>query len=522
MTRRGGVVACALACALVLGSACEPEGPGGDGFDPRTHGFPFQNYGNDVPGLTNLTEAEVQRAYGDAVCETGSGPECSLTAPARQWMEQVNGEMDGGHCEGMAVLSLRMFHGTSRPSDFGGGDDAHALGLNGNTALQREIAYYFAIQSLDPVANAELQGTPSEQVERLRASFMEGGAPYTIGFFKPGLTEGHAVTPYDVRDRDDGTVEIVVYDNNFPDEERIIEVDPMADTWRYSAAASPDVPESLYEGDASTNTLRLRPLASRDGTMPCPFCGESTAGTEVPRRVSTAGDASVLIQDMSGQRVGHMGDGIVNEMDGARVIPVMSDDLWQDRAEPVYALPDSRDIDIYFSGDEGPTSEGSVGVFGPGVYAGVENVMLDAGQMDRFRVFAGGEAVTYETSSMETPDVVLAYSTDAADWVVAARTRGDSAGQTVDMQVNTDAGALHLWFTGSDAESEFDLYLLRVDGETELEFWTEMVVVPNGARLMLLYGDFDANGETLVLQVDVFGDGTTIEMVDLLDVEGGL
>lgn len=520
MTTRGRVVACVLGCALGLASACESDGPGGDGFDPRTHGFPFQNYGNDVSGLTNLTEAEVQRAYGDAVCESGSGPECSLTAPARQWMEQVNGMMGGGHCEGMAVLSLRMFHGTSRPADFGG-DTAHALGLDGNAALQREIAYYFALQTLDAVGNAAVEGTPSEQAQRLRASLMEGGEPYTIAFFKPGFTDGHAVSPYDVRDREDGTVEIVVYDNNFPDEERILEVDPMAETWRYSAAASPDVPESLYEGDASTNTLNLRPLSSRDGIMPCPFCGERTGGAEMPRQVATTGDASVLIQDMGGQRVGHMGDGIVNEISGARVLSLTSD-LWEDRAEPIYALPDSRDIDIYFSGDDGPTSEGSVGVFGPGVYAGVENVMLDAGQMDLLRVFAGGEAVTYETSGMETPDVVMAYSTDAADWVVAARTRGDSDGQTVDMQVNTELGDLHLWFTGSDAESEFDLYLLRVDGDTELEFWTERVVVPNGARLRLRYGEFDADGEMLVLEVDVFGDGTTIETIDLLDVEGGL
>ena len=161
-------------------------------------------------------------------------------------------------------------------------------------------------------------------------------------------------------------------------------------------------------------------------------------------------------------------------------------------------------------------------MYASGLYVGIEGLLLAVGQTDRVRLYAGGEAVTYETSGMETPDVVLAYSTDAADWLVVLRSRGDSNGQTLDAQLNAELGLLFARFTRADAESQFDLYVLRVDGSTELEFFADMIAVPNGARLTLHYGTFDADGDALVLDVDVFGDGTMVESVDLLDEAGGL
>ena len=494
-------------------------GSSGD-FDPRVHGFGFENYTNEEM-RTNLTEADVWRLFGDGVCERGSGEGCELTTPARQWMEQASSEMRHGHCEGMAVLSLRMFRGDTRVTDFGAAT-ANALAIDDNERLQREIAYWFSIQSLEPYASTELHGTPMEQVERLRTSFADGRPAYTIGFFQRDETGGHAVAPYDVRERDDGNLEILVYDNNAPNEERAIVVDPMANTWSYRASTDPSVTEGEYEGDATTDTLRLGPLAAREGRMTCPFCGERTGDATAQRRVDVDGDASARIVDAEGRQVGHVGDEVVNDIPGAQVIATRSGDLWDDREEPTYALPNSGDLEIFLSGEDRAAEDASLGVYAPGLYVGIEGLLLAVGQTDRVRLYAGGEAVTYETSGMETPDVVLAYSTDAADWLVVLRSRGDSNGQTLDAQLNAELGLLFARFTRADAESQFDLYVLRVDGSTELEFFADMIAVPNGARLTLHYGTFDADGDALVLDVDVFGDGTMVESVDLLDEAGGL
>lgn len=522
--RRPGSCTTLVRCTALLGAMLVEGCPSGGGsagdFDPRVHGFGFENYTN-AEMRTNLTEADVWRLFGDDVCESGSGEGCELTTPARQWMEQASSEMRHGHCEGMAVLSLRMFRGDTRAADFGAAT-ANALAIDDNERLQREIAYWFSIQSLEPYASMELRGTPTDQVERLRRSFADGAPAFTIGFSQRDETGGHAVAPYDVRDRDDGLVEILVYDNNAPNEERAIVVDPMANTWSYRASTDPSVTESEYEGDARTDTLRLGPLAAREGRMTCPFCGERTGDTGARRRVDVDGDASARIVDAEGHQLGHVGDEVVNDIPGAQVLATRSGDLWNDREEPTYALPNSGDIEIFLSGDDRAAEDASLGVYGPGLYVGIEGLLLGVGQTDRVRLYAGGEAVTYETSGMETPDVVLAYSTDAADWLVVLRSRGDSSGQTLDAQLNADLGLLFARFTGADAESQFDLYVLRVDGTTELEFFTDMVSVPNGARLTLHYGTFDADGEALVLEVDRLGDGTSVESVDLLDEAGGL
>ena len=117
------------------------------GFNPQENGFRFENYGDDIPA-TNLTSAEMRRMFGDQVCADLNGDECILTPPAEQWMEQVNGDMAGGHCEGMAVLSLMMYTQKVSPQDFGG-ITASDLDIN-NEDLQREIAYWWATQAVAP------------------------------------------------------------------------------------------------------------------------------------------------------------------------------------------------------------------------------------------------------------------------------------------------------------------------------------------------------------------------------------
>jgi len=67
----------------MLVEGCPSGGVSAGDFDPRVHGFGFENYTN-AEMRTNLTEADVWRLFGDDVCESGSGEGCELPAPARQ------------------------------------------------------------------------------------------------------------------------------------------------------------------------------------------------------------------------------------------------------------------------------------------------------------------------------------------------------------------------------------------------------------------------------------------------------
>ena len=117
------------------------------GFRPETNGFSFQNYGSET-SVQNLTPAEVQRMFGDQACASKKDGVCILTPPGQQFMEQINNAMSGGHCEGMAALSLLMYAGFVKPATFGQ-SEADKLNLN-NADLQREIAYWWTTQAVDP------------------------------------------------------------------------------------------------------------------------------------------------------------------------------------------------------------------------------------------------------------------------------------------------------------------------------------------------------------------------------------
>lgn len=504
-------IATFLAACSSGGGTPTPAMP--DPFDVNVHGFGFQNFTNTQPvQVTNLTPADMHRMFGDAACGSGTGPTCTLSPQAQQWMEMISEAMNGGHCEGMAVLSLNMYLGRQSPTDFGA-PTTNALTLAGNEPLQREIGYWFALQAVAPTSMSRIPGTPVEQADRLRTSFMGNGERYTIAIFKSDFTGGHAVTPYDVRD-EDGRTRIVVYDNNFPGQERFIDIDPAANTWQYEAAANPGNPASLYTGDATKPTLLLVPISAREAARVCPFCGDLQMGGA--RTIATTGDASVLISNGSGQRLGHMGDTLVEEIPGAEVVALTSDDLWNDQSEPLYRLPGGGDLTVELSAED-TASPSSVSSSGPGYYLGVENVQLEPGQNDRLLIGGDSPYIEYETSGMETADVVLAIQTSAADWTVSVRSRGDSAGQLIQAGLSVDDGMLDVSFGGADAMSEFDLTITRADGGTELAFSHANIPVPNGALVTLDYGSFDTDGEMLVLSIDTDGDGTPESTVDLLD-----
>ncbi|WP_169237773.1 hypothetical protein [Candidatus Roseilinea sp. NK_OTU-006] len=208
------------------------------GFRPAEHGFSFPNYGNDIP-VTNMTPVEMQRLFGDAVCARGSGAACVLSPVAKQWMDQVNDAMSGGHCEGMATLSLLMFNGQVDPASFGGAR-ASDLSIENNEPLQREIAYWWTTQSVPSVVGQVIKGAPTDTLAVLKQADFSRES-YTIGIYKPDMSGGHAITPFAVKDAGNGLFIVQVYDNNYPGQERELLIDVNQNSWVYEASINPQV-----------------------------------------------------------------------------------------------------------------------------------------------------------------------------------------------------------------------------------------------------------------------------------------
>ena len=236
--------------------------------------------------------------------------------------------MKSGHCEGIAVLSSLMYYNKTSPALFGG-SSVIDLSLQ-EELLQREIGYWWTTQVTSPGGSKKVLESPQVVLDTLAEAFAKGsgsGEWWVMGIYLADGSGGHAITPYAVEDRGNGTARILVYDNNWPKDSRFIEVDTLTNSWRYLASSSPDEPNSLYSGNASTRNLEIVSLSSRLGQQQCDFCGEesaagneSAAGSTKNIQIWQSGKARALVTDESGQRVGLLESGqLVNEIPGAEI-----------------------------------------------------------------------------------------------------------------------------------------------------------------------------------------------------------
>ena len=218
-------------------------------FRPNPNGFSFPNYSNS-DGISNLSSVEVHRMFGDQVCSNhvttcpiDSGDphchtasitdeNCVLTPQARSWMDKVNRDIGGGHCDGFATLSQLFYQNRLSPSDFGANS---TFALTRSEMVQREIAYWWATQTTI-LHNAE----KSAQVQKLRAN---AAITFLTNAWQPGALEsyemwllatdadgkilgGHSVTPYAITALAGNEKRIYVYDNNYPnDTARYVTID---------------------------------------------------------------------------------------------------------------------------------------------------------------------------------------------------------------------------------------------------------------------------------------------------------
>jgi hypothetical protein len=506
-------------------------------FDVRRHGFKFENYGGE-PNLTNLTALDMQRMFGDQVCSNDDDADsdensgCLLTPPAEEWMESANHSMGGGHCEGMAALSLLLYSQQIKADQFGA---AHAgeLQLANNPELQREIAYWYATQMTQPTRDSELKSSPDEVVEQLIQAFQEGGSGqlYSLGIYQRDMTGGHAMTPYGVKDLGNGKVEILVYDNNHPGVTRVVKVDRTANTWEYYASTNPDEPENHYEGDRETATLTLTPTPPRTELQDCPFCAEgatvaSAGDTAVIKTTKfnqlwIEGDGQVVVTDAQGRRLGLIGKKLVEEIPGAHLELVKGDDseLWEEDEPPVFYLPRDMAFQVTIGGkDLKQASETSISLIGPGYDLTVDEIALDPGQTDTIQFAADGRELAYKTESDESPTLTVGFeSRSGPDYEFDFTGVDLDGGGTIRVKLNPVGETVALNTQGTKKPGTYEIVMNRLDTKGEQVFFHDDIGLNPGDTATLNYGKWLGDGKPLPLGIDRNGDGKPDETLELTD-----
>ncbi|MFE1777142.1 hypothetical protein [Streptomyces sp. NPDC059008] len=299
------------------------------GFRPQKNGFSFDNYGAMVGGknAANLSKVEMRKLFGNGVCRGGRARGCRLTRQAHKWMNEINKGLDGGHCYGFSVTSLLMWKGRRLKSASFGSEKVSSLKIEGNIPLQRQLAYSSASEDSTKVAAGRITGTPNAILDKLIA-VLKPSAPeaYSLGFFKRDYTGGHEVTPYAVKYNGGGKYDVLIYDNNYNRQTRVMKFNRTKNSWSYNARISPEAEVELYEGDASDKTLSLDPASPSVQQSRAPFAVDGvSAHSDSKAKVSLKGSldeqAHSLPVDGRGHPISIVGAKAVNEIIGAEVHP---------------------------------------------------------------------------------------------------------------------------------------------------------------------------------------------------------
>ncbi|MEZ4328585.1 MAG: glycine rich domain-containing protein [Polyangiales bacterium] len=270
--------AACVCTALILAHGCG-SGGSGVGFDLRRDAPPFANVGGDA--IVQLTGDSAARMFGaDVVCEGGNLP-CVTLPVAQTWIDAVNETLAEGRSEGIAVLTQLFHRGDLDPRDFGA-ETVGELTLEGNTPLQAELAYWTATQHVpDAVSNQRL--TAAEAVPFFQEALQRGAEErYRLALAVrtgTGFDSGHAVVPVSIRAGDGrGRYLLRIYDSNFPQRLRDIEIDTVANRWIYVVRVNDDI-TLRYEGTATNgNYLYVAPVSERLGVLRAPFASDAASG----------------------------------------------------------------------------------------------------------------------------------------------------------------------------------------------------------------------------------------------------
>jgi hypothetical protein len=462
--------------------------PAGDfGFLSKPHGFGFANgsgekYDPANPSTTYLTLSSMQKMFGDESVCTGStsGANCKPTPAAKKWQEQINTGMNGGQCEGMAVLALTLFQGLDSLGSLEA-DKSTAFDLTYNTAVREKVAYYFAYQyTTETAQKATTKGTPSEIIEQIKPFLAKGVKdPVTLGFY--GAKGGHATTPYGLSDKGNGIVHLLMYDNNWPGQERFIEVDTKANTWIYNfAATNPTEKADAWQGDANTKTLEFTRLSGRLSKATCPYCNQPEAVSEKNKQIwlnaGNSGNAHIKVVDKNdpSKFIGW------DEKSGRWVNNLPGANLKQDKSvvkvgdvpsAPVIEVPAGKEFQIKVDGKSLSQSENvSVTVFGQGKSMKVSNIDLDPNQDDTLALPADGDSIKYKPGNSpdkESPKFSYGFDNpNGKDYEFEVDSL--EADDDEELGVDLENGKIRVSDTGNDVE-KYDVKVNRIndDGKEE-------------------------------------------------------
>ena len=389
------------------------------GFRPYDNGFSFFNwsvpdvknssvYGVPKRGAPNLVASTIRELMGPKVCigNNASGS-CRLTVAGKKWRDQINEDMDTqGHCFGMAGVASMMFDGSVSPADYQAAATS-PYDVEFRAPIQKEIAKIFSAQYL---RIKQYDVSAVQLVEQLRAGLRPGSAGYILGIFGAG---GHAVTPYALHDAGNGEYDIAIYDNNYPDMQRVIRVNTVAGTVSYNFVSDPEHPDNPVNDD-SIWSQQLIPVDAVSGRQPCPFCPRSkTTQVSFDYQIqSTATHLSTRVTKLNGEKFPRL-----------KVIRPGTKDL-----PPTFVLPTGKPFQVHVKSNRKKRASFDLSTITGAYQLGMKGITIPAGQKAVLTVNARRGSVLYRGAAAASgKSGELDFLDNADNKIVEVKAKASSA-----------------------------------------------------------------------------------------------
>jgi hypothetical protein len=510
-------------------------------YDPKVDGFGIHNYGRYEGIETELDAGDLVKLFGaENVCESGStAQDCVLYEPAEEWLEQQFKMLANGHCDGLAITSLRFwlglpFEGKSDPAAWQSGAQ-NVFDLKRSEVIENYVAYFHVMQSLAEiytVRRTHVKKKPSEILHMLIDSMKDDSKDnleLLIYKFDEGrLTKGHCILPYAIEDMGDGEHRIHVYDSNFEGRSKYLELDAKEESWRYHTAANPSQTASDYVGDASTQSITVQNIQARElDQYGCPFCPDSSERAQLHHARSGKklkedkvaftmdGEGEYMITDPNGKRVGYdfTRNRFVNEIPEADVVAYTGG--LNKNIPAQYHLPRlqaaTKPYTITVGGKNISTEvDADVEMTGPGFLVGFEGVLVDPGETMSMTISRNGRELSFTASQDgETPSVFITIATGHEEPSYEFEIGGIklAAGKTVTLRLDLEKEKL--FFKDNDSDRDpYDVYVTRTNPDGTRDYYEndDMDLAKKSDNYEMDFGKWDGKGD-MCFEEDDEGNG---------------
>jgi hypothetical protein len=307
------------------------------GFRVNPNGYSFHNYFDDID---DVTVDVVRDIYGDAFCckpwTQLPGNECELNFFCEEWRNAANAILPNGRCLGMAGTSVYFYRNPGMLNSQLNTTQLYTLNIDPDEtdAVRQEIAQIHVRQLTNPyqsnISNEYSMSTPSSVFVKLMA-MMQGGLEdqgvISYHYENEDYNNFHAITPVALEEDGNGWWKVWVYDSqeypNEPEEYRVMRIYPNSDggRWEYNGFEGGE-PGSIWF--VSLSTLYDSPLLHIYDDIRLD-------------QIWVIGNASILIKNTAGHRIGYIDNQLVNEIEGAFTQPINWESL--EASMPIFYLP---------------------------------------------------------------------------------------------------------------------------------------------------------------------------------------